>query len=289
MAMINTLPNAFRKLALFVAPAAVLIGSFAAHGKMPVDTSAVARGDYPPSIEESAARREAVQEAWKKLLTESGLPFTQLELVPALNTPNSLPITLSGRISVSAKGGELSEAEMKEALRSFIERNIGILIGNPENSSLAPGELSLINFLSIGRGQAYRAIYRQTNYPLQIAGEYGELHLWVDKKGRLINWQSLLIPKFDLPASPAVDESVIIDSVLGAEFKYSTMRGKPVVYRVTSREEIVIKETVIYPKLEGQRLLIHLAITASVRRGDWDVYIDAINGRRIGERQNFNT
>jgi hypothetical protein len=288
MALMKTLQSVFCALLICIMLGVVLTGSFAARGQLSINTPQGERKDYPPSIEGSAARQDAVQEAWKKLLDKSGLPFSKLNLEPVLNTPRSLPMTLRGQISISEKPDELNEVEAKEAVQGFIARNIGILTGDPENRSLGLKDLSLLTFHNAR--YVYRAYYRQVTYPFQIANNYGLLSLQFDKKGKLWLLSSLLIPRFNLPANPEVKASEIIDRLLGTQFEYSSRAGQPQVYRVTNREEIVIKEAVIYPKLEGQKLSIHLAIPAEVGRSmTWDVYFDAITGQRIGETQNFKT
>ena len=275
----------------FVGPFILMMGLMGACGA-PVQTAVSApegsRAAYPPSIEESATRQEEVQDAWKSMLTELKLPVEKLELEPVIDTPRTLPMNLTGQIGVAKKGGQFGEMEAKDALRSFIERTRGLLGGDPKSTTLTLKDLSLVSFSD--DGTFYRATYHQVTYPFPITNGYGELRLTVDKNGKLLQWGSTLIPQFELPVSPEVKPAQIVERLLNTEFTYSNFAGQPQRYRVTKREEIVIKDTVIYPKLEGQKVSVHLAIAVEVGKGmTWTVYFDAINGQRLGEKQNFAT
>ena len=263
-----------------------LICSCATPGQVTVNTPQGNRDSYPPLFEDSATRRQEVQDAWKNLLAESGLPETKLELEPVLNTPRSLPTTLAGQIPISKKSGTLDEMEMREALRGFIERTRGLLSGDPKNNPLSLKDLSLASFAN--DGNFYRVVYQQMSYSFPIANGYGELRLIVDKKARLLQWNSRLIPPVDLPVTPAVKSSEFVDRMINRDFTYTNIAGQPQSYRVSKREEVVIKDLVVYPRVTDNRVSIHLAYPVEVGKGmTWTVYIDAINGQELEVKQNF--
>jgi hypothetical protein len=59
-------------------------------------------------------------------------------------------------------------------------------------------------------------------------------------------------------------------------------------YKVRDRSEVSIKDLVVYPKPEGNRIRIHLAYPVEVGSGmTWTVYVDAITGQEIDVKQNF--
>ncbi len=247
-----------------------------------------AEKSYPQMIEASLTREQAAEDAWRFFLAEHNLPWVKPDFDPVLYTPRALPLELAGQINLHPKGRVLGEAEMKEALRQFIERWRAVVAGNYRSASLNLRDLSLISFSD--EGNIYRALYQQMSYPFPIANGYGELRFVLSKTGRLLQMSSSLLPVLDLPTQAVVEVQSIIESLLGREFTYTSLTGQPLSYRVTQREEILIKDLVVYPKLEKNRLVFHLAYPVEVGRGTtWTVYLDAITGQEIEVKQNFAT
>ncbi len=264
----------------------LLLSACTAPGQVAVNRPQGKPTTYPPVIEDSAERQQAVLEAWKNLLSDSGLPSAPLDLEPVLNTPRSVPLDLAGRILVSKKGKASGEIELKDALRGFIERNRGLLSGSPKDSQLTLQNLSLTSFAN--DGNFYRAVYRQVTYPFPIADGYGELRLTVSKSGMLLQWNSRIIPTVDLPAKAEIKPDEIAEKLLNCEFTYTNIAGQRQSFRATKRDEIVVRDLVVYPRLEGNKISIHLAYPVEVGSGTtWTVYYDSIDGRELGVKQNF--
>jgi uncharacterized protein YceK len=244
---------------------------------------------YPQAYEWPTGRGQDVQDAWKNFLTTLNLPFVALELDPVLNTPRSLPGELAGRINLTNSvktSGAIVEMDAKEAVRGFIERTRGILSGDPKNGSQGVKDLSLVAFTN--NGNSYKLVFQQTSYPYPLASGYGELRVTIDKTARLIGLSSSLVPKLDLPASASVETEGFYQKLSNREFTYTTIAGKPQTYKVTRREQIIVKELVVYPRAEGNKLTMHLAYPVDVGNGmTWTVFFDAINGEELGVNQNF--
>ncbi len=273
------------KLAIIIC-CGLFLSACTAPGQVSVNTPQGRGENYPPSFEASAARQQEVQEAWKIFLSEIGLPFSKLDLEQVIDTPRSLPADLAGQINVTKKSGAFGEAEAKEALRSFIESARGVLCGSPKDCSFGVKDISLVSFTN--DGNFYRAVYQQMTYPFPIANGYGELRLTTDKKSRLLQWSSRIIPTLPLPTGPAVKTQEIVEKLIGREFSYTTIAGQPQSYRIARREEVAVKDLVVYPKLDGGKITIYLAYPVEVGSGTtWTVFIDAIDGREIGVKQNF--
>lgn len=267
---------------------AAVFGACASPGQVSVNTPGGRLQNYPPAIEDTPQRRQAAQDAWKKLLAEFNLPETQPDLEPVLNTPRALPAGLAGRIALNTKAGPFGELEAKEALRRFIERAGAVLFPNYTSGASAVKDISLVSFSN--DGSFYRAVYRQANYPFPIANGFGELLLTIGKNGTLLQWGSRIIPVFDLPTRAEVAPQSIMDRMVGREFIYTSIAGQPISYKVADRSEVSVKELVVYPRQEGNRITIHLAYPVEVGRGTtWTIYVDAINGQEIGVKQNFAT
>lgn len=262
----------------------------AAPGQIATNTPEGRLQNYPPVIEDTPQRRQAALEAWRKLIAEFQLPEARLELEPVLSAPRALPPEMAGRITLMATPGAFGELEAKEALRRFIERASGVLFPNQTNGP-APGsislkDLSLVSFTD--DGGFYRAVYRQANYPFPISGGYGELRLAAGKNGTLLQMNSRIIPAVDLPARAEVTPQSLVDRMVGRVFGYTNIAGQPMSYKVANRSEVSVKDLVVYPKLEGNRITIHLAYPVEAGQGmTWTVYVDAVTGREIDVKQNF--
>ena len=169
----------------------------ASPGQIGVNTPEGRIQNYPPIIEDTPQRRQSAQDAWGKFLTDLQLPIAKLELEPVLYTPRALPTELAGRIPLQSNSGSFGELEAKEGLRRFIDRASNVLFPNHISGSIGLKDISLISF--VNDGNFYRAVYRQANYPFPIANGYGELRLAAAKNGTLLQWESRIIPVFDLP------------------------------------------------------------------------------------------
>ncbi len=263
-----------------------LLCACAAPGQVGVNTPQSKAQNYPPVIEDSTERLSLAQEAWKNFLAEFRLPDAQPDLEPVLNTPRTLPMELAGQVVLHTKPGAFGEMEAKEALRRFIERARGLLVGGAKNSQISLKDLSLVSFSN--DGNFYRAVYQQMNYQRPIVNGYGDLRLVVGKNGMLLQLNSRIIPVFDLPAPAQINPNSITDKMIGREFKYANIAGQTLSYKVAQRSEVSVKDLVIYPKEEGGRIAIHLAYAVEVGTGTtWTVYVDAINGQEIAVQQNF--
>lgn len=266
--------------------AALVSISCTAPGQVTVNTPQGRAQNYPPVITDTAERQQAAREAWQAFRAEFRLPEAQLQAEPVLHTPRTLPAELTSRIYLNTRGVEFDELEAKTALRRFIERAFGILDGGAKQAPLNLRDLSLTSFSA--DGNFYRALFQQTSYAFPIANGYGELRLALGKDGLLMQWSSTLIPVVALPTRPEVTTDSIIEKLIGRSFNYSTIAGQPQSYRVTERAEIAVKELVVYPRLDGNKLAIHLAYPLEVGRSlKWTVFVDAINGQELDVRQNF--
>ena len=257
-------------------------GGCAAPGQIATNMPQQQQNSYPPFIEDTPDRQRSFQEAWKKFLAEWRLLDVKPDLMPVLNTPRALPMDIAGRININTKAGSFGEMEAKEALRRFIDRSGAVL----SSDSISLRNLSLVSFTD--EGNFFRALFWQANYPFQIAEGYGELRFVISKKGELLQVSSSLLPEANLPTKPEVKSQEIYDKLLGREFSYSTIAGRPESYKLSKREDVKIGDLIVYPKLQGNRLEIHLALPVLVGKGlSWTVYFDAINGSELGVKQNF--
>jgi len=258
----------------------------AAPGQVGVRTPQAGGSGYPPMIEITPAQQQEAETAWRALLTEQQLPEAKFDAEPVLNTPRALPLNLAGRIKLSERAGPLDELAAKEALRRFIEKHAVLLSGGRRETAINLKDLSLTTFSN--EGAMYRAVYEQRSFPYPIAGGFGELMLVISKSGTLLQWNSRLLPNLELPASTSLNTAELPQRFVGRTFTYSNIAGQPQTYRVASANEAVVKSLVVYPKITGNRLTLHIAYPVEVGRGTtWTVYLDAVTGEELGVRQDF--
>ena len=232
--------------------------------------------------------RRRSENAWRAWLLRSGVTNGPSDLDPLLAVPRSLPIELANKISIIENTDTLSAETAKEALRQFIARGLRMLAGEPDERALNLQDLSLVNIAN--DGALFRATYQQTNFSFPVAGGYGELKIAITRQGKLVQLTSRLLPPVEMPASASVDLSPIKAALIGRVFHYRGIDGRELEYRVGSAQEAISKDPVIYPREDGSRLLLHLAYPIEVGRGvTWTLFIDAIDGKELAVKQNFNT
>ncbi len=245
---------------------------------------------YPLLIEASVARQQAAEDAWNAFLSEYRLTFVKPELEPIIYTPRLLPTAIANLISLKAPDQKpdeiLGEAQIKELLRRFIEKYHTILSGDLRNSSLTLKDISLVAF-SLD-GNFFRATYQQMNYPFPLANGFGELKIAVSKTGNLLQLSSTVLPPDEFPARAKIEAAEIKAKLANREFTYSNLAGQPMTYKVTQESEIIVNNLVVFPKRSEQKLTLHLAYPVEVGRGTtWTIYIDAITGKEIEVKPNF--
>lgn len=257
-----------------------------AAGQYDVTTPQGKTAKYPSVIPDDGKRRQTATMSWAAMLEERKLEPVEPDLEPVTQSIRSLPASLAGRIRVTDKDGELTPIQAREALRNFIDRHYILILGDAGLNEIVHKTLSLTAF-SVD-GNFYRANWVQSNYPYEIENGYGVLSIAMSRQGALLQLSSRLIPSVYLPTEPVVTSRQLVDRMIGRVFNYSNIAGQPQTYKVGAAEAVHVKKPVIYPVQEGGALAIRLAIPIEVGSGmTWTVFIDAIDGRELGVRQNF--
>ncbi|MBX3277854.1 MAG: hypothetical protein KF868_07620 [Acidobacteria bacterium] len=241
-----------------------------------------------PVLEQSQVRSQAAEDGWRLLLNEHGLEFIAPNLDPVLATPLSLPSGIAGRIRLSTRTGEIKGGEMREMMRDFIYNHLALLGGASGDRRLTLQDLTLVRFSE--EGNLFRSVYRQMSFPYPVVEGYGEIHLTAGRDSGLLQLYSRMLPVMDYNVRAVVDAKTIISSLINREFEYAGIDGRPLRYRVTRSDEISVGGLVIKPVEDGGRLMLHLAYPVEVGESlKWTVFVDAVTGREIAVRQNFNT
>lgn len=257
-----------------------------AAGQYDITTPQGKTAKYPSVISDGDKRRQTATTSWAAMLEERNLQPLAPDLEPFTQSIRALPASLAGRIRITEKEGDLTPIQAREALRNFIDRHDILLLGDAGLNETVHKTLSLTAF-SVD-GNFFRATWVQANYPYEIENGYGILSIAISRQGALLQLSSRLIPTVHLPTEPLVTSRQLTDRMIGRVFTYSNIAGQPQTYKVAAPEDVQVKKPVIYPVQEGSALAIRLAIPVEVGSGmTWTVFIDAIDGRELGVRQNF--
>ena len=241
---------------------------------------------YPLVIEATQPRRQSSMITWRLFLAEHGTRQIEPDLHPVLMTPRSLPPALLGKVKVTSGTQDLTEETARDALRTFIKDQMPLLVGGERTLVPALKELSLTKFDATNFG--FLAAYSQMSFGYPIVGGFGIVEIGIKRNGEIIKLHSTLFPKLQFPVSPQADVARFSEVLREREFIYSGIDGRPLKYRVEPTTPISVKELVVYPKDENNRVLLYLAYPVEVGQGTtWTVYFDAVTGDELEARPNF--
>jgi len=241
---------------------------------------------YPVIIEATQARRQSSLITWRLFLAAHGTRQVEPDFHPVLMTPQSIPSGLVGKVKVTSTAEELTEESARDALRTFIKSEMPLLVGGDRTLVPALKDLSLVNFETTGEG--YAATYRELSFGYPIVGGYGNLEIRIKRNGEIIKLHSTLFPRIPFPARPQADVTRFSEALKDREFTYTGIAGRPLKYRVGASDPINVKELVVYPKEEENRILLYLAYPVEVGQGTtFTVFFDAVTGDELDARPNF--
>ena len=241
---------------------------------------------YPAVIEGTLIRRQSSMIQWRLFLAEHGMRQIEPDLHPILMTPQSLPASLAGKVRVPVGSGDMTEEAAREALRSFVKAEMPLLAGGERLLVPALKDLSLIKFETTTDG--YAATYHQMSFGYSITGGLGTLDISIKKNGDVTRLRSTLLPRVQLPGRPQADVARFSEALKDREFTYSAIDGRPLKYKVSPSDPISVKEIVVHPRQDKERVLLYLAYPVEVGQGTtWTVYFDAITGDELDVRPNF--
>jgi len=242
--------------------------------------------NYPTTVVESAAHRDAARAQWTQLFESYGVPPERRkppELAPFTHTPTSIlgggPIPL-----VAAAGAAVENEEGTRLLvREFIAKHADLL-------GVAAGSLSLENVANAGQlGTRYTFV--QAGAPFPIAAPAGRIDFVVSPKAEIIQINDTAIPVGELPATPRIAREAAEKLVLGKTFTYGDIAGRERSVTISDAAGVKASRLVVYARETEAALTIHLAWEVEAGSGGmtWTVYVDAVTGEVVGTRQNFQT
>lgn len=261
-------------------------------GRTGVNTPQIRSRAYPVEIDASGGdRRKGAEAEWRRLCADYSLEQLPPVLDPLLATPVALPEQFAAKIQLGPPATGDIELDLKEALREFIRKHGQLLFNDPGLSTTALNDLALVSFSrDSGRGRRngsalYHAVYSQTGYDHPVENGFGVLKLSVNVRGELVHLSSRLLPRFDLPAEPALSSSIVLDRIAGKELNFELPDGRNVRLAAPARNELSVAGLAVYPLPNGPRIRIHLAYRVEAGKSPaYSLFYDAMTGDYLGAR-----
>ena len=240
--------------------------------------------NYPMTIVESAEHRDSMTALWQRLFETYGVPADRRkvpDLQPFTHTPQSIlgigPISLAG-----SGGAPVDDERVRQLVRDFIGKNAELLGVNA-------ADLSLDNVMESGK-LGKRFTFVQTSYSYPIVRPAGVIELMVTPAGDLIQLTDTAIPVADLPSQATVTAAQAESRVIGTTFTYGDIAGRPQSVIVSDPKAVSAKRLVVYADVGESALRIWLAWEVEAGTSlSWTVYVDAVTGKIVSQRQNFQT
>lgn len=258
--------------------AAALLAACDSSPKVPNTT----QKNYPVILRDSADNRAKAEREWRRMLDAYQVAQTPPDLHPIIYTPRSL-LGVSGGIKLLAAPPEPGNetTALREAMKGFLDRWRDLLNAEPSAVSLEGANSA---------NTTQRLTYRQANYGLPVAGNYGEINAVISGDGRLLQFDDRFIPTIELPLRPQVAREEAQKRVVGRTFTYTDIAGHEQRTQLAGAADVTVKQLVVLPIQKGDNIEVHLAWEVSAGRGlSWTVYLDAITGDELRVVQNFQT
>ncbi len=243
---------------------------------------------YPVVFSEQRERNEAAALALSRLAPAIA-PGDQMRthFQPITATIKSLPTNLSRPLYLPQMGvkPEMTEEEIRESLRRFINDWRNLIGANPS-------QLSLVERTDRpDRAKIARYEQRPFRYPLR--GDYGKLEIHFTADRRLLNVSSSCIPDAErlqnalAAITPQVTREDAVKRVIGESINYRDSLGNQQIYRVSSNNlkpvELVTYARASTGQIDTLELLIAWEINIPNAPFKY-VYVDAVTNEIIAVR-----
>jgi hypothetical protein len=238
---------------------------------------------YPILLTEDSQRREAMVAALNRLSGSTTASEFQPQLQPITATILSLPprTTTNLRLPKVGATAEMSEEEIRESLRRFINQTQELIGADPS-------DLSLIERVDQPDGTKL-ATYQQRPFRYPIRGNYGKLQIRFLSDRRVVDLTSTCIPDSDriqtafasLGARPKAAETLQTINANGVTT--TDAQGNKLVSKGT---DISPQGLVVYVRTSDSNpdaLEFHLAWEVKLSNAPFKIaYVDAIGGETVG-------
>jgi hypothetical protein len=241
--------------------------------------------NYPMTVVESAEHRNAVSKEWSSLFEAYGVPPDRRktpELAPFTHTPQSILGAGPIKLATPADTTTPDEQRVRLLLRDFVAKHADLL-------GVSAGTLSLDSVTDAGQiGKRYSFVQEGFSYPIEPPA--GRLEFIVTPAAEIIQISDTAIPFADLPRTPNVTRETAAQKVVGMAFTYNDIAGRERSVTMSDPAAVHATRLVVYPAVTEAALSVRLAWEVEAGAGmTWTVFVDAITGQVVGQRQNFQT
>jgi len=238
---------------------------------------------YPILLAEDSQRREAMTAALNRLSGNTTASEFQPQLQPITATILSLPPKANTNLRLPKVGAtaEMSEEEIRESLRRFINQTRELIGADPS-------DLSLVERVDQPDGTKL-ATYEQRPFRYPIRGNYGKLQIRFLSDRRVVDLTSTCIPDSDriqtafasLGARPKAAETLQAINANGVTV--TDAQGNT---RISKGNDISPQGLVVYVRTSANNpdaLEFHLAWEVKLTNAPFKTaYVDAIGGETVG-------
>jgi hypothetical protein len=239
---------------------------------------------YPLLLAEDTARLEAALGQWERLAQTIQQPSVkEIRLHPYTATIESLPANSALYLPKVGTKPTMSEEEIREALRRFINDWQGLIGADP-------AQLSLVERADQPEGIKL-ARYEQHPFRFPLRGAYGALQIRFTADRRVVDLSSSCIPNAERlqPAIAAMDPQLTWEEaanrIISLTATYGTIASSQNTYQLSQANTPEVRELVVYsrpPSARGDLPAFHLAWEIAVSNAPFKlVYLDAVNGELI--------
>jgi len=239
---------------------------------------------YPLLLSEDNARLEAAMVQWERLAQTVQQPNVKdFRLRPVTSTIESLPANSALYLPKVGSNPTMSEEEIREALRRFINDWQGLIGADP-------AQLSLVERTDQPDGIKL-ARYEQHPFRFPLRGAYGGLEIRFAADRRVVDFSSSCIPNAERlqPAIAAMNPQLTWEEaaklIISLTATYGPIGSSQNTYQLSQANQPEVRELVVYarqPNIGGDLPALHLAWEIAVSNAPFKlVYLDAVKGEVI--------
>jgi len=239
---------------------------------------------YPILMKEDSQRRAVSQTVFAQL-AQNGTPSREVRLAPVTGTIQSLPANLRTPLYLPklGTGPQMTEDEVRESLRRFINDWRGIIGADPV-------QLSLFERTDERDGTKW-AKYEQRPFRYPLRGDYGKLSIHFAADRRILDISSTCIPDTEhlqaalAAITPQITSEEAVKRVLDNPVTYVDANGNRQTYKLPASAKLSVSQLVIYAlsSTASDAIEFHLAWEVELTDAPIKaVYVDAVKKEIVG-------
>ena len=238
---------------------------------------------YPIVIAEDTARLQQALVLWQRVQPTTSAGTAPVNLHRYTATIESLPPNANLLLPKVGTNAVMSEEEMRESLRRFIQEWQDLIGADPNQLSLRDR--------TDQPDRTKVAIYEQQPFRYPLRGSYGKLRIKFTADRRVIDFSSTCIPHAERlqatlsSVTPQISWNEAAGKIANLRVPANLSSSQQTTYTLTTANKPEVRELVVYakdPATGSGPLEVHLAWEIAVTNAPFTlVYLDAINGELL--------